>query len=528
MTDTGDGVSATALSAEETLHVTILNLVELSGRVFDDRDNDGQFDPDDGDNGLAGMTMELVQGDTVIDEATTSEEGLYDFQNVAEGIYTIRQQTQPTGFLDGLESTGDLGGDEIDNGGTVATADSNEITGVVIGAPGTQFDADGYDFAELLPVRLQGLAWEDLVNNSEVDFGETAIEGIIITLTGTDDRGNSVMATQTTNDQGIFEFVDLDPDPNVDVPLRPGTYTITQTQPNGFVDGYETLGEVLEESPGVVVGSDGIVDADTIDPVTGEVLASSISGIVLVAGCDGINYNFGERVDGGQISSGQTATIGFWQNKNGQALIKSLNGSEHSTLLAEWLADTFPNMYGSVFTMGTENTDVAITYQGLFKRNGKTSPGGPPKLDAQVMAVALATYVTKESLSGLIYDDSGQTCERFLFTDVDQDGVYEPQEGDTATIFTALIAGVESYGFDVTLGGVGSSSFNISGYQAAFGVAEGVQEMQIIDLLLATDSMSFEGLLYDGDGDGEIDDLEQLLRILANDVYSAINELGNH
>jgi hypothetical protein len=32
----------------------------------------------------------------------------------------------------------------------------------------------------------------------------------------------------------------------------------------------------------------------------------------------------------------------------------------------------------------------------LFKRNAKTSPGGPPKLDAQVMATALATFATKE------------------------------------------------------------------------------------------------------------------------------------
>ena len=48
--------------------------------------------------------------------------------------------------------------------------------------------------------------------------------------------------------------------------------------------------------------------------------------------------------------------------------------------------------------------------------------------------------------------------------------------------------------------------------------------------------MSTDGLLYDYDydgdpldkgGDGEIDDREQLLRTLANDVYSAINEQGH-
>jgi hypothetical protein len=117
--------------------------------------------------------------------------------------------------------------------------------------------------------------------------------------------------------------------------------------------------------------------------------------------------------------------------------------------------------------------------------------------------------------------------ENFLFTDTNGDNLFNLSDGDVAIIDTALIAVVESYGFEVTSGGVGSSYFNISGYQQAFGVEEDVTEMQIIDLLLATDSMSWNGLLYDGDQDGVIDDLEELLRILANDVYSAINEQGH-
>jgi hypothetical protein len=175
------------------------------------------------------------------------------------------------------------------------------------------------------------------------------------------------------------------------------------------------------------------------------------------------------------------------------------------------------------------NADVADTYKVLFKRNAKTSPGGPPKLDAQVLAVALATYVTKESLAGLVYDpliaDGGQTDESFLFNDVDGDGVYEPGDGDAAIIDAAHIADVESYGLDVTAGGVGSNSFNVGAGGEAFDVADNTQ-MQIIDLLLATDAWSTDGLLYDKDGNGKIDDSEALLRTLANDVYSAINEQG--
>lgn len=141
------------------------------------------------------------------------------------------------------------------------------------------------------------------------------------------------------------------------------------------------LGGVFERLPGAIEGVDGVVD-----PVDGD----TCSGSSLVAGSSGVDYNFGERLDGGQLSTGQTATIGFWQNKNGQNLIKSLNGSAGSTLLADDFAGTFPNMYGGLDGFET-NADVANTHKQRFKRNAKTSPGGPPKLDAQVLAVALAT-----------------------------------------------------------------------------------------------------------------------------------------
>jgi hypothetical protein len=259
--------------------------------------------------------------------------------------------------------------------------------------------------------------------------------------------------------------------------------------------------EVEPPTPPEVLGDDGLVD-----PIEND----KFSEIVLVAGSQGVNYNFGERVEGGELSAGQTATIGFWQNRNGQNLIKSLNGVTESTLLAGWLADTFQNMYGTYFTAESDNTDVADTYKLLFKRNGKTSPGGPPKLDAQVMAVAMATYLTKESMVSLRY---------------------VPADPDNPTVDSSLITEVESYGFNVTTGGLGSTYFNVGQSGEAFGVTNDTR-VQIIDLLLATDRMSLDGLLYDdldgdGVGDKKIDDAEELLRILANDVYSAINEQGD-
>jgi hypothetical protein len=60
----------------------------------------------------------------------------------------------------------------------------------------------------------------------------------------------------------------------------------------------------------------------------------------------------------------------------------------------------------------------------------------------------------------------------------------------------------------------------------AFGVADN-SLLTVLDLLFATNGNSIDGVLYDMDGDGDADDdWETVLRTLANDVFSAINESG--
>jgi hypothetical protein len=126
-------------------------------------------------------------------------------------------------------------------------------------------------------------------------------------------------------------------------------------------------------------------------------------------------------------------------------------------------------------------------YVTLFKRNGQTSPEGLPKLDAQILATALAVYVTNQNLAGT-----------------------------TAT----------AYGFTVTAQSVGVATFNVGANGAAFGVANGAT-LSVMDILLATNARSCNGLLYDKDLSGEIGRLETILREMANEVYSGINALGD-
>ena len=95
---------------------------------------------------------------------------------------------------------------------------------------------------------------------------------------------------------------------------------------------------------------------------------------------------------------GDTATKGFWANKNGQVLIKSLNGGPLSTQLANWLAGNFPYIYGANAGLlnnltGQPNLTIATLAVKLSSLNNS-------KPDAQILATALSVYVTDSDLAG--------------------------------------------------------------------------------------------------------------------------------
>jgi hypothetical protein len=131
----------------------------------------------------------------------------------------------------------------------------------------------------------------------------------------------------------------------------------------------------------------------------------------------------------GTLIHGDTATIGFWHNKNGQALILAANGGSSATNLATWLATTFPYRYGANSTnnlTGKTNVQVAALFMTFFSKTGA-------KTDVQVMGGALAVYVTNSALYG----------------------------GRAAA----------GYGFNVSTSGIGGTVYNVGAYGTAIGLA---------------------------------------------------------
>jgi hypothetical protein len=137
------------------------------------------------------------------------------------------------------------------------------------------------------------------------------------------------------------------------------------------------------------------------------------------------------------LAQGDTATIGFWHNKNGQALILALNGGGSSTKLGDWLAANFPCLYGSL--AGKQNSVVAAQFLTYFSVTGQ-------KTYAEIMAGALASYATSSALAG----------------------------DNTAA----------GYGFNVSSTGTGAKTYNVGSNGTAIGLANNTSHT-VLQLLQA-------------------------------------------
>jgi hypothetical protein len=230
------------------------NTASIAGFVFCDVNNDGIRNP--GDPPIAGVTIRLTgtssTGQAVTMTTLTGPDGGYVFSQLPAGTYTVRE-TQPAGFLDGKDSVGTV------NGAPDGTLGNDVLSNIVLPQ-----DAAGvnYNFGELAPGCISGTAFVDNNKNGVPDPGEIGIPGVTITLTGLNDLGDPVSITTTTAGNGLYQFCNL----------RPGTYTVTETQPEDFIPGPDTIGSL----GGIILSS------------------NSIGNIVIGKAGNGVGYNFTE------------------------------------------------------------------------------------------------------------------------------------------------------------------------------------------------------------------------------------------
>ncbi len=222
------------------VELTGIQSSSISGYVYADVNNDGVKDADE--HGLPGVTITLAG--PVERTIQTGADGSYHFDALPDGVYSV-SQTQPTGYLDGIETPGQPLLGSVENDRFFDLTLSNNVPLV------------NYNFGERQNNAITGYAYVDVNNDGVKDADELGLPGVTITLAGPVER------TIQTGADGSYRF-DALPD---------GVYSVSQTQPIGYLDGIDTPGQPLLGN----VDNDRFIDLN-------------LAGNVAL-----VNFNFGER-----------------------------------------------------------------------------------------------------------------------------------------------------------------------------------------------------------------------------------------
>jgi protocatechuate 3,4-dioxygenase beta subunit len=285
----GDQISGAVLSAgvnAQEYNFGELQPASIGGRVHAELDQDCELDSNEWP--ISGVTVYLVDtSGNHLAETTTDSDGYYQFTDLNPGLYAV-EEVQPDGYLNGDSHLGTAGG-WIDSDDRIS---SISLEGGV--------DATGYDFCELVPATLSGYVYQDgpvyrynpsngvpdvsTLSDGKFDSSDAPIAGVTLTLCNaegaplTDSKGNKIQAV--TNSSGYYEFSGLEP----------GVYTVLEDQPNGYVDGLDTVGTL----GGVAINGDAEVDTSGLNEAVRNDTSDAIIRISLGSGDEATNYNFSE------------------------------------------------------------------------------------------------------------------------------------------------------------------------------------------------------------------------------------------
>jgi hypothetical protein len=199
---------------------------------------------------------------------------------------------------------------------------------------------------------LRGMVYLDLDGSDTLNVGDTGIAATTLVLTGTDNLGNTYRVTTASvaigtqivvNDVQINGGLVSQNVCDAGSPLRGGQYlfcdlptsndqgyTITQTQPNGYLDGAETLGILSSNAPrGLITANDVIASIR----VTNNLLAGQ--------GDFGAGYNFGERM--GQTDTTSTVSCSPQRPAPGSRVNCVVVCTNHGPLPAQDMTCKFVN-----------------------------------------------------------------------------------------------------------------------------------------------------------------------------------------
>ena len=287
--DAGDSAIAQTITAgTQTLAASAYQPADISGVVLDD--SVGQ--------GVAGVTVSLMSGGTVIASATTASDGSYDIANVKPGSYTIGFSA-PSGLSSPILPT-TIGGQNSSY--VYAESGIGTLTETLTVHSG-DFDTIS---SSVYPTNLAnpsdgtgsvtGVVWLDSSENGVIDAGDAGLSDVTVTLK--DPSTGTTLGPVTTSADGSYLFTEV----------PQGTYTAVVTLPDGYTIETTSSGLLVEVSQSTAT-------AENISAYQ----AGSISGVVTDDGSGngigGVEVVLLDQTTGG-TSTHTTATDGGYSFDN--------------------------------------------------------------------------------------------------------------------------------------------------------------------------------------------------------------------
>ena len=254
----------------------------LSGHVYHDRNNDGVRDS--GEEPIEAVIVTLLDASgAVAGETKTDDAGYYEFLNLPAGEYSVIE-TQPTGYLDGIDKAGEIDGRTTG----VAINPGDRIDGVTLG---WHQQAVNYDFAELKTSAIRGRVHQSTRDGDCFTGYENHAPVVGATIQLLDADGNAIAETLTDSD-GMYEFVGL----------MPGEYGIREITPNEYLKAGAQVGGVDGNQIGDVADAETILGIHLDSEVSGEGFDFCVHRPAMISGAVYHDANNDGQRDAGETS----------------------------------------------------------------------------------------------------------------------------------------------------------------------------------------------------------------------------------
>lgn len=443
----------------------------LGDRVWRDDDLDGAQDA--GEPGVAGITVTLFSGATVVGSTVTDAYGYYLFDNLAAGTYTAGftlpanyRFTTQTNTVDNTDGTAlrTEGSDVV-----VTTGRTYTIT-LSAGENERNIDA-GVVFAQPATASVGDRVWVDTDNDGVQDAGETGISGVTVTLL---DGGGNVLATTVTDANGNYLFTGL----------AAGTYAVRFTLPTGFIFSTKDAGGNDNTDSDVNTSGLSFGRTDNFTLLAGQNKLDVDAGLVTASAA---NCSLGDRVwndlnqngiqDAGEPGVGNV-TVNLYFDANADGVI---SGAESTTPVATTTTDAFGYYIFNNLSAGKYQVGIVtpggftITLQDQGADNTKDSDFNTGTGRSNI--VTLPNAARNLTVDAGIYQTAPAGTARlgdYVWYDANangtQDAGEQPVAGVTATLYTNGVDGVPGTADDVV---TATTATDINGYYQFVNLAAG-------------------------------------------------------